>query len=121
MSPLTAYDPHSSVHVAHIVERVEDAEDIDAGGAGVDDEALQDIVWVVAVADDVLPAQKHHERGVGHALLQASDAIPGVLVQEAHRRVECGAAPHLDGPEADLVDPVGDREHVVCAHPSSQQ
>ena len=86
---------HGHLHVADVVERVEDAEDVDAPGVRLLDELLQDVVGVVPVADDVLPAQQHLEGGVGHLLLQLGDALPGVLLQEAEAGVEGGPAPHL--------------------------
>jgi hypothetical protein len=71
-------------HVAHVVERVENAKDVDAVGVGADDKALQDVVGIVLVADDVLAAQQHHEGRVGYAGFEPSNALPGVLIQKAH-------------------------------------
>jgi len=91
-----------------VVERVEDAEDVDARGGGLRAEALDHVVGVVGVADGVGAAQQHLKGDVGDLLAQALEAAPRALVQEAHRDVEGGAAPHLHR-EAALEDLVGRR------------
>ena len=85
------------------VERVEDAEEVDAGRGRLLDEAADDVVGVVGVADGVRPAQEHLEQDVGDLLAQQRQALPGVLVQEAHGHVEGGAAPHLEREQARQV------------------
>ena len=98
--------------VAVVVQGVEDPEDVHAVGGRPLDEGLGDVVGVVAVADQVLAAQQHRERGLLDVLLQDADALPGILAEEAVHRVEGRPAPDLHGPEADLVHHLGDREHV---------
>ena len=80
--------------VAGVVERVEDAEDVHPVVAGHADEALDQVVGVVLVAEHVLAAQQHLQRGLG-AGLDLAQALPRVLAQEAHADVEGGAAPDL--------------------------
>ena len=48
-----------------------------------------------SVAQDVLAAEQHLQLGVGQALFQGAQALPGVFVQKAHAHVEGGAAPAL--------------------------
>ena len=73
------------LHVARVVERVEDAEDVDAGPRGETDELADHVVGVVAVAEHVLPAQEHLKAGVGQGRLERAHALPRVLVQEPHQ------------------------------------
>jgi serine/threonine protein phosphatase PrpC len=90
---------HRDAEVGQVVERVEDAEDVHAVGGGVFDEAGDDVVGVVGVADGVGAAEEHLEADVGHAGAELAQAFPRVLVEEAHRGVEGGAAPHFEGEE----------------------
>ncbi len=121
MSPFAFGHLHGPGHVAHVVDGVKDAEDVNAVALGQHHEFLNDVVGIVLVADDVLAAQQHLEGGVGHLFLQLADALPGVLVEEAHGRVKGGPAPHLHRVIAHLVQLLGDGQHVVGAHPRGQQ
>jgi hypothetical protein len=77
------------------IERVEDAENINARGGGLLDEGPHDVVGVVGVADGVGRPQQHLEEDVGHLLTQPHQPIPGRFLQEAHGGVEGRAAPHF--------------------------
>ena len=89
--------------VADVVERVEDAEDVDAVAMGGLDEAIDDIARVMMVADEVLSAGEHLQGRVGAVLLDDAQTIPGVLVEEAQAGVEGRATPALQRVVADLV------------------
>jgi len=84
------------LEVAHVVEGVEDAEDVDAVLRRLVDEAAHDVVAVVAVTDEVLAAQQHLQRCVRDVLLDDAQSFPRVLVEKAHRGVERGAAPAFE-------------------------
>ena len=58
-------------------------------------EVLHHVVGIVLVAQDVLAAEQHLQLGVGQALAQLAQALPGVFVQKAQAGVEGGAAPAL--------------------------
>ncbi len=109
------------IQIAEVVQRVEDAEHVDAVDGAALDELLDEIVGVVPVAEDVLAAEQHLLRRVRHRRLQAADALPRVFAQVADAGVEGRAAPGLHGPEADLVQLVRDRQHVVDAQACCQQ
>ena len=88
------------------------------------DERAHDVVGIVRVADGVARPQQHLEQDVRDALRAArSSRSHGIFLQEAHRRVERRAAPHLEAEEIRRQprDRVGDREHVVGAHARGQQ
>ena len=55
-----------SVQVPHVVEGVEDAEDIDAVCGRAFDEPFQHVVGIMPIADEILPAQQHLQFRVGH-------------------------------------------------------
>ena len=102
--------------VTRVVQCVEDTEDVDAVDGHALDALLDDVVGVVAIAEDGLAAQQHLVRGVRHRLLELAHALPRILVQEADAGVERGAAPGFERPEAGLVELLGDREHVGGDH-----
>ena len=107
--------------VANVVERVEGAEHIDAVLVRRGNEAVHDVRGVVVVTHEVLATDKHGQRRVGRALLDGTQALPGVLVEEAQARVERGAAPCLDSPITDLVHLGQNGEHVANRHPRGPQ
>ena len=69
------------------------AEHVDAGRCRLLDEIAHHVVRVVGVADRVGAAQQHLQQHVRHALAQIGQAVPRVLLEEAHRDVEGGPAP----------------------------
>ncbi len=90
---LGGFDRH--FNIAQIVERVKDAENIDPHFGRLFDEALDDIVGVMAVTHAVLSPEQHLERGFGHFLFELPSPLPRVFVQKPDTGVERGAAPHL--------------------------
>jgi hypothetical protein len=68
--------------VADVVEGVEDAEDVHAVLRRLVHEAAHDVVAVVPVADDVLAAQQHLQRGAHDVLLDEPQTLPGILVEK---------------------------------------
>ena len=112
---------HRGFEVAHVVHGVEDAEHIDAVDRAALDEFLDHIVGVMAVAEAVLAAQQHLLRGFRHRRLELAQALPGVFAEIADAGVEGGAAPGFQRPVADVVELLGDRQHVVDAHARGEQ
>ena len=102
--------------VAHVVEGVENADDIDAVLNRQAHELLHHVVGIVLVAEDVLAAEEHLQLGVGQGLAQLAQALPRVFVQKAQAAVKRGAAPALQGIIADLVENLAGGQHVFGAH-----
>ena len=95
-APVVEHRLHGRVQVLGVVEAVEDAEDVHAVLDRTAHEALDHVVGIVGVAHGVGAAQQHLEADVGDALAQLHQALPGILVEEAHAGVEGGPAPHLE-------------------------
>ena len=83
--------------VVAVVERVEHAEDVDAGRVRLPGELADHIVRVRGVPHGVGAAEEHLQGHIGHGRAQQLEAPPGALVQEAQRDVERGPAPDLEG------------------------
>ena len=108
-------------HVADIVERVEHAEHVHAVALGRLDEAVHDLAGIMLVADQVLASGEHGQRRVRSCRIDGTQAVPRILIQKAHARVERRAAPCLDGPVADAIHLRQDRQHVADAHARGPQ
>ncbi len=112
-------DRHAQV--THVVHRIEDAEHVDAVDRSFGDEGFDHVVAVVAVAQQVLPAQKHLQARVRQRRAQLAQTLPRVFFQEAYAGVERRAAPALQRPVADFVELVADRQHIFGAHAGGEQ
>src|SRR5438034_1614388 len=108
------------LHVAEIVERVEDAKHVDAALRGVIDEQLDDVVREVAFGDEVLAAYQRLDRRVGSGLVELAQEFPRVLV-DLQLRLERGPAERLHGREADGVHPRRDRHDLLRAQVAAEQ
>ncbi len=106
------------------VQRVEDAEDVDAVVRAPLDERADDVVRVVRVADGVARAQQHLEQDVRDPLPQLRRAGPTGSSWRNRIDVSNVAPPHisrLNRSGISLRHRVGDRQHVVGAHARRQQ
>ena len=110
-------------HLLDVVERVEDAEHVHAGGRGLVDERLRDVGGVRRVADGVAPAQQHLQAEVRHRLAQRGEPLPRVLGEEPQRHVVRRPAPGLERPQlrGEPGDVPGDGDQVTGAHPGGEQ
>ena len=113
MGAVAADRLQGGLHVARVVHGIKDAEDVHAVFDGALDEALHHVIGVVAVAEQVLAAQQHLQRGFRHRLFQLAQADPRVLAEEADAGVKGGAAPAFEGAVADVIQLSGDGEHIV--------
>ena len=109
------------LHVARVVHGIKDAEDVHTVFDGALHKALHHVIGVVAVAEQVLAAQQHLQRGLGHRLFQLAQADPRVLAEEADAGVKGGAAPAFEGAVADVVERSCNRQHIVEAQTGGEQ
>ena len=108
-------------HIARVVHGVEDAEHVHAVFDGALNETLHHVIGVVAVAEQVLAAEQHLQRGLRHGLFELAQADPRVLAEEADAGVKGGAAPAFKGPVARVVELSGDGEHIVEAQAGGEK
>ena len=99
--------------ITHVVQRVEDSEDVDSVDGRAFDEPLNHVIGVVTISEYVLPTKQHLLRSARHRRLQSPDPLPRVLSEVANARIEGGAAPGLQRPESHLIEFRGDGKHVV--------
>ena len=110
-------------HLRHVVEGVEDAEDVHAGVGRLAHEGVGDLGRVRGVADGVAAAQQHLQVDVRQGFAQRGEALPGVFAEETQRHVVGCAAPGFDREQ--LRRQPGDigrhGDEVLGAHPGCQQ
>jgi hypothetical protein len=88
--------------VLEVVERVVEAEDVDAAPGRARDEALHEVGGDRPRADEEAAAQRHPQRR-GAARADRPDALPRALDAAPHGAVEAAAARNLEAGEARLV------------------
>ena len=118
---VAAHRLQGGLHIARVVHGVEDAEHVHAVFDGALDEALHHVIGVVAVAEQVLAAEQHLQRGLGHRLFQLAQADPRVLAEKADAGVKGGAAPALQRAVADVVQLSGNGQHIVETQTGGEQ
>ena len=118
-----AHGVDRDAHVVDSVQRVEDAEQIDARQLRLRDEMLHDVVGIARVADRVRGAHHHLEDQVGNRVAQPRQPLPRVLAQEPQHHVERRAAPALEREELRRQVGVrrGDGHDVVRPDPRRQE
>ena len=109
---------YGDLEVIRIVERVEYTDDVYAVSDGRAHEAADDIVAVMLIAEDVLPAQEHLELGVRHRRADLAQALPRILIEKAQAHVKGRAAPAFHGIEPRLVHLRQHRRKLLIRQPS---
>ena len=109
------------LEVVNVVQRVKDTDNVDAVANGSAYEATNNIIAVVLVAEDVLPAKEHLELGVGHLCPNLAEPFPGVFIQEAKADVKGRAAPAFHGIETRLIDRLENALELVVGHTCRDQ
>src|SRR5262249_31496863 len=102
-----------AAQITDVVEGVEDPKDIHAVLGRLSDEAIDDSILVVAIAEQILAAEKHLEPSVRHEFAKGTQALPGILVEEADAGIISRPAPALRTPVTGPVDVLTNRRHVL--------
>ena len=76
-------DPHGVLHVPHIVQSIEDSEDVDAVCCRAFDEVLQHVVGIMPISHDVLPTEEHLQSGFRHRRPERAQTLPWIFLEEA--------------------------------------
>ena len=118
---VAAHRLQSGLHVARVVHGIEDAEHVHAVFHRALHEAFHHVVGVVAVAEQVLAAQQHLQRGFRHRFFQLAQAEPRILAEEADAGVKGGAAPAFEGAVADVIEGGGNGQHIVETQAGGEQ
>ena len=84
--------------VVHVVQGIEDTHDAQAALNRITAEAVDDLVRIGGVTEEVAAARKGRElRYVSDCLVNGFQAGPGIFIQVAHYRVGHCAAPNFHG------------------------
>ena len=110
-----------ALDIAHVIHGVEHTEYIHPVFGSAFNKSVDHIIGIVTVAKQVLTAQQHLLRGLGHGVFQFTNTLPGIFPQITNTGVKGGPAPGLQGPETDFVQRCSNGQHVVQAHASGKQ
>jgi hypothetical protein len=121
MSAAAVHGLDGMLQVAVVVECIEDTEYIDAVAAGQFDKTVQQVIGVVTVAKDVLPAQQHLQWCFLGVRLDHAQPFPRILAEESEADIECCTTPYLEGVVPCVVDGVDDPLDVARAHPGGPE
>ena len=110
-------------HVVNGIERIEDAENVDALGVSFTDEFNDDIIGIRGVTHGVCAAQEHLKANIGNALAENTQPVPRIFMQEAHGSIERRASPHFQAEELrqSLGHGIRGGEQIVRAHARGHQ
>jgi hypothetical protein len=113
--------PDGQLHIAYIIERIENTEYVHTVFMGEADEFFNYIIRIMPIADQVLAAQQHLKLGVFDPGANIFEAFPGIFIQIADARIKGGAAPHFQREKAHSVHFFDDGEHIPRPHPGSNE
>ena len=105
--------------VAHIVQRIENTDDIDAVFNGLAAELLHHVVSIMLIAQDVLAPEQHLQLGMRQSFFQLTKPVPGIFVQEAQAAIKGSAAPAFQGIIADAIQDIAGGKHILYPHTGS--
>src|SRR5690554_1375162 len=111
----------SSRQVARVVHRIKNTEHVYAVLGGTVYKPLYHVIRIVTVAQKVLATQQHLLGRVGHGFFQLADTIPGVFAQVTDTGIKGSTTPGFERPETDLIEFLGNRQHIVQPHTGGQQ
>ena len=106
--------------VRDVVERVVEAEDVDAVRRSGRDEAAGEVGVDGPRSDEEPAAEREPERRLD-ARLERADPLPRALDAALDRRVEAPAARHLEIREAGLVEDLREPKLLGSGHPSGER
>ena len=101
------------LEVSEVVERVEHFHDANAVFDGLLDERSHDIVGLVRLSEQRLAADQHLQRRLDDRSPQRAESLPRVFLECADGGREGPAAPGIEGVVPDVVQGLGDRQHVL--------
>ena len=109
------------LEVVDVVQRVKDTDNVDAVANSSAYEAANNVITVVLVAENVLPAKEHLELGVGHLCPDLPKPFPGIFIQEAKADVKGRAAPAFRRIETRLIDRRENILELIVGHTRRDQ
>ena len=111
---------NSSLQVGNVVQCIEDTEHAYAVLGSLSYESTNYIVGIMVVAQQILAAEQHLNRGV-QVCLEGIKTLPWILVQETEAGIIGSTAPGFQCVVTDLVQSGQHRKHLLCTHASCQQ
>ena len=116
MFSLLANGRNCTFKITGVIHGIKNAKHIDTVDHSTFNKLVDNIIRVMAITQDVLPAKQHLLRCLRHHLLQFADPLPGIFTEITNARIKSCPTPALQGPESDVIELFGNGQHVVDSH-----
>ena len=121
MSFLFVRSLYSCLKISHVVETVENTNDIDSVCYRFLYEILYNIISVWTVSKDILSTEQHLKFCILESITELSKSLPWIFFQETEGSIECCSTPALYSMISNLVHLLNDWHHLLCCHSGSNQ
>ena len=101
------------LEVAQVIERIEHADHTDAVFNRLLDESSYHVVGLMRLRDQRLTADQHLQGRFLDGAAQRAQPLPRILLEGAHRGREGPAAPGIERVITDIVEVLGDGQHML--------
>ena len=107
--------------VVHVVQRIEDTHDAESALDGITAEAVDDLVRIGRISEQVAAARQSRQlRHVAHSLVYRLKTGPRVLTQISHYRIGHRTAPNLHGIETGILVVGQTAVYLLLRHTGSE-
>jgi hypothetical protein len=121
MSTSFLHGSYRDFHVSYVIQGIENTENVYPVFSRLLYEFHHYIIGIVAIANDVLTAQKHLERSLLHESFQLANPLPRIFRQIPYRNIKSGTAPSFKREKANLIHFLSYWKHRVSPHSCSDQ
>ena len=112
---------YSRLQIAKVIQAVKNTDTVDTVFNRLLYEAVNNIIRIVRISEDILAAKQHLGRSVLEVALQNTKSLPRILVKETKAGIEGSAAPALYCSIANLVHRINDGKHLFNGHSGCDQ
>ena len=112
---------YGGLQVSQVVQTVKNTDDVNSVCNGFLHEILYHVVSVRTVSQNVLAAEQHLQGSLFRFVFDFAQSVPGILVKETQRSVECSASPALQGMVSYLIQLLYNGKHPLGTHTCGNQ
>lgn len=113
----------ADLELVNVIQSIEDSEDVDTILESLLDKVVNSVVRKRRVRNTIGATEKHLEGNVRYKLSHLPEAVPRILVEEAHGDIEGGATPALKTVKVgkSMTGLLRDVEEINCADTGGQE
>ena len=107
--------------VLYIIQCIKNTENAHAMLRCFTDKSTDNIIRVMIIAEKILAAEKHLDRGFFQMFFKSIQSFPRILIQKTKTRIKRSSAPCFKSIKADFIQCFQLRQHLTDAHTGSAQ